>query len=354
MAAPAFRDETTSTREDTTAATTILTVPADVVEGDYMLAVALHGDGGNFYDGAPTGWRVLEMLTSDTGSDKRVGLFGKFADADDETNAGTKTYTFTGSSNEGSVGSLVAYSNVNAVVTYAGRIRAVHRSNDTTPLGPTWATSHDDAMVLHVLAMAASTSAPTVPTGTTSRSADSINGGGVLDLTLNVADEVKATAGSGTQREWTNVSSAADGFGIAVVLMSADEGPTATNHLTKSNGLNPLRQYRFDEGTGTTATDHGSDGLDGGYGDESTSDDDLTIEHTLSEPVWVDDWAGNAESAIDVSNQDNEMMDSNMMSDESITIEVIAKWTGTYPSLGDTQRKQLVTQTTSAGDSNDG
>lgn len=101
------------TDDDTAGYDPVLTVPASAVEGDKMVVVVTTVD--NEPDITPTApatetW-TLERgpieYTPDTGSPPASWIYSKDVSADDETNAGSKTYTWTFSGSEQQHGFLV-------------------------------------------------------------------------------------------------------------------------------------------------------------------------------------------------------------------------------------------------------
>lgn len=232
----------------------VLTVPANAVEGDYMVVIFTTDDNNPVQTPTPPAtetWTLQEsglMPVDGTGavSPPAAWIYTKFVSADDEANAGTKTYTWQDSEgSEEQAAILILLSDVAGWGQFNTNLLTGNRTNIDAP---SVTTTEENEIVFHAAFKDNNAVFTGLPSGTST-----INSGwgpaSDAGAALAIVRQVYASPGATGVKNFTHASNESNGFTFSLVPTNAGgatsiEGSEDTPAIGFANGTS--RRLRFE------------------------------------------------------------------------------------------------------------
>jgi hypothetical protein len=219
----------------------VLTVPATALEGDRMTVVVQTSDNN---PAIPPTAPATETWTLESSANMPIDgtaavspaaawIYGKDVSADDESNAGTKTYTWTFGGSEEQCGVLI----LTDPATFGQFAKNELTGTRTTIDAPTVTTTDDDELVFHCALKDGGAVFTGLPSGDATVASEFFGATSGAGAALGIVREEYATPGATGTKAFTHASEESNGYTFSLV-------PTATATREQDS-------YRHEDDDGT-------------------------------------------------------------------------------------------------------
>lgn len=211
----------------------VLTVPSATLEGDRMTVVVVTSDNNpSIAPTAPSGWSLEasgSMPIDGTGavSPAAAWVYGKDASADDETGAGTDTYTWTFSGSEEQCGVLILTEPAAFGQFGKDETSGTHTSIDA----PSVTTSVANELVYHCAIKDAGVSFSGFPSGDATRADETFGATSGAGAALGIVEEEYASPGATGTKTFSHANEESNAFTFSLEPLDT-EGITSVNPST--------------------------------------------------------------------------------------------------------------------------
>jgi hypothetical protein len=231
----AYKAQSISNGGTTTGFDPAPTVPASTVEGDFMVVIVQTSDNNPSIAPTPPAsetWTLQEsasMPIDGTGavSPNAVWIYTKDASADDETNAGSKTYTWTFSGSEEQCGVLLLFD----AATWGQFAKNELTGNRTTIDAPSVTTTVSNEIVYHCALKDGGVAFSGFPSGDSTRANETFGATSGAGGALGMVEQTYASPGATGAKTFNLSSEEANGYTFSLEPASGGTAvPVFTHH----------------------------------------------------------------------------------------------------------------------------